>query len=454
MPVQRRWLATRLRRHIDELIRLAAPVVVTRAGILTMATVDAAMLGRTAVDQVAYHGLGVAPFVVITVTGIGLLFGTVVMTSHAVGRERFSVCGPIWRRSLPYAALLGLGAAVLCLFGTPFFRLTAQPPDIAAGAGSVIAILGFGAPGTLLFYTTAYFLEGLRRPTPAMVVMIAANGMNVLLNWLLIFGNAGFPALGADGAAISTTLVRSAMAATLIADVWWMPERGRYAVRKPLGRGWWRDGAGHRRYGYAAGTSYGIESVAFGAISFFAGILGAMALASYTLQHIVFALIFMIALGIASATSVRVGIAHGRGDWTDRALAGWTGLGLVAIVLGVFGGVLLAWPRPIAAIFTSEPALVAATAPLIALSAYALIADGGQVVIASALRGAGETWAPTAMHIVSYFGVMMPACWIFAFPLGYGSRGLVGGIVAASIVSVSLLSVRFWLISRRRINPG
>lgn len=449
MSPQGRWLAIRLRRHVAELIRLAAPVVVTRAGILTMATVDAAMLGRATVEQVAYHGLGVAPFVVITVTGIGLLFGTVVMTSHAVGRGAFAACGPIWRRSLPYAALLGFGAALICQFGEAFFLATAQPPDIAAGAGAVIAVLGFGAPGTLLFYTTAYFLEGLRRPLPAMLVMIAANGFNVLFNWLLIFGHWGFPALGAMGAAVSTSLVRSAMAGMLIAYVWWMRDRDTYAVRAPLGRGWWRAGREHRHYGYAAGTSYGIESVAFGAISFFAGMLGALALAAYTMQHIVFALVFMIALGIASATSVRVGIAHGRGDWADRALAGWTGLILVAFVLGVCGLALLTWSTEIAALLTSQPALIAASAPLIALSAYALVADGGQVVMASALRGAGETWVPTALHVFSYFGVMMPACWIFAFPLGHGAAGLVGGIIAASLVSVALVSARFWWISRR-----
>ncbi|MDD9929178.1 MAG: MATE family efflux transporter [Rhodospirillaceae bacterium] len=449
MAVQGQWLATRLRRHIAELIRLAAPVVVTRAGILTMATADAAMLGRSTVEQVAFHGLAIAPFIVITVTGIGLLFGTVVLTSHAVGREQFTECGPIWRRSLPYAAALGLGAAVVCQFGTPFFLWTAQPPDIAAGAGKVVSILGWGAPGTLLFYTTAYFLEGLRRPLPAMVVMIVANLLNILFNWMFIFGNAGFPALGAEGAAIATTLVRSAMAVFLIAYVWFMVDRDRYAVRYALGRGWWRAGAEHRRVGYAAGTSYGIESIAFGTISFFVGILGAMALAAYTMQHIVFALIFMIALGIASATSVRVGIAHGREDMPDRALAGWTGLGLVVLALGSCGIALLLWSAPIAGLLTTDPALVAATAPLIVLSAYALIADGGQVVMASALRGAGETWVPTAMHIVSYFGVMIPGCWILAFPMGYGAAGLVGGIVLASIVSVTLVSFRFWMISRR-----
>ena len=441
----------RLRGHLTETIRLAAPVVVTRAGILVMAAVDTAMLGRTDISQVAFYGIGVAPFVVITVTGIGLLFGSVVMTSHAVGREQFAETGPVWRRSLPYALLLGLFGFILCLFGEAFFLATRQPPAIAAGGGGVIAILGLGVPGTLLFTTTAFFLEGLRRPVPAMIVMIAANALNVFCNWLLIFGHGGFPALGAEGAAWATTLVRTAMAAMLIAYVWWMADRDKCSVRAPLSDGWWRRGRAHRRFGLASGASHGIELVAFATLSFFAGILGALPLAAYSVQHIVFALVFMIALGIASATSVRVGIAHGRRDWSNRTMAAWSGFGLAVVVLFAIGGFLVMFPAAITAIFTDNATLAIAAAPLITFSAYALIFDGGQVVIANALRGAGETWAPTAIHIISYFVVMIPAGWIFAFTLNLGARGLVGAIIVASVVSVTLLSIRFMVISRRPI---
>ncbi|MGY8961533.1 MAG: MATE family efflux transporter, partial [Alphaproteobacteria bacterium] len=123
-------LFPRLRRHLSELIRLAAPVIVTRAGLLVMSVVDAAMLGRATAEDLAYHGLGLAPFITFIVTCIGLLFGTLVMTSHAAGREQYAQCGAIWRRSLPYALLLGVIILVLCLFGEPFFRLTGQNPDI------------------------------------------------------------------------------------------------------------------------------------------------------------------------------------------------------------------------------------------------------------------------------------------------------------------------------------
>lgn len=449
MHGQRRAFAARLRGHVVELIRLAAPTVVTRAGILVMSAVDAAMLGRTSVDQVAFHGLGVTPFVVVIVIGIGLLYGTMVATSQAAGREEFLACGQVWRRSLPYAAMLGVAAAALCQFGERFFLMTAQPAKIAEGAGSVVAILGLSIPGALLYFTTAAFLEGLRRPMPAMFVMIAANGLNVLLNWVLIFGRLGFPAMGADGAALSTTLVRSAMAAAIIAYVWWLRDRDVYGVRRPLAPGWWRAGAGQRRLGYGAGTSYGIEESAFGTINFFAGLLGALALASYTMQFLAFALVFMVALGIASSTSVRVGIAHGRGDLGEQAFAGWTGLGVVAVLMACCAVVFWMWPGAIARAFTSDPALTAATTPLIALSALAMVSDGGQIVIVNALRGAGETWAPVAANIVAYVGVMIPASWTLAFLLGYGTSGLICGFILASLVSVTLQSTRFWLISRR-----
>ena len=447
----------RLRRHLSELIRLAAPVIVTRAGLLVMSVVDAAMLGRASAEELAYHGLGVAPFITFIVTCIGLLFGTLVMTSHAAGREQYVECGAIWRRSLPYAMLLGVFILTLCLFGEPFFRLTDQTPDIAEGAGSVILILGFGAPGSLLFFTTAFFLEGLRRPAPATIVMVAANVLNAGLNWVLIFGNAGAPAMGADGAALSTTIGRTLMAVALIAYVWWGLARKsgdiHDGVRNRAPDGWLRGGRAHRRIGYAAGAAYSIEASAFSAITFFAGYLGAVALAAYTIQHIMFALVFMLALGLASATSVRVGNAHGRLDWEDRALAGWTGLGLVCIAMAAIGAVLLVFPALIAAFYTDDGALILATAPLIALSAYALVADGGQVVMANALRGAGETWVPTAMHAFSYLCVMTPGCWYLAFTLNRGVGGLIEGIIIASLVSVILLSARFWIISRAAKNP-
>jgi len=117
---------------------------------------------------------------------------------------------------------------------------------------------------------------------------------------------------------------------------------------------------------------------------------------------------------------------------TDRVVAAWVGLGFLTVVLSACGAVLLAWPTSIAALLTTDPALIFTTASLIALSDYALIADGGKVVMANALRAAGETRAPTAMHVVSYVSVMLLACRVLAFPMELVAPVLFGGIVVAA----------------------
>ena len=130
------------------------------------------------------------------------------------------------------------------------------------------------------------------------------------------------------------------------------------------------------------------------------------------------------------------------------ALAGWTGLGVTSVILAGVALLFALFPEPIAGFYTHDPELIALTAPLMAFAANVLIADGGQVVMANALRGRADTWIPTALHFFSYFGVMIPLGGLLALHLGHGVLGLYEGILVASIVSVSVLSVRFHILSR------
>ena len=123
----------RLRQHIVELLKLAAPVIVARAGLMVMSAVDILIVARYSSEELAYLGLGTLPASMLVTAGIGMLLGTMILTSHAVGAGRFEECGPIWRRSLPYALLLGILTALASLLGEPFFRLTGQEPDVARG---------------------------------------------------------------------------------------------------------------------------------------------------------------------------------------------------------------------------------------------------------------------------------------------------------------------------------
>jgi MATE family multidrug resistance protein len=441
-----------LGRHVLELLRLAVPVIGARAGQMIMVAVDTLVVGHYGIDDLAYLGLAGAPQAVIITALAGLLLGTIVLTAQVSGAGRPAEAGAVWRRSLPYALLLGVLGGLLCLAAEPFFLLTGQAPDIAGGAARVLWVIALGLPGAALFFATSLYLEGLKRPVPGMIAMLLANGLNAALNWVLVFGHLGLPALGAVGSAWSTTMVRWAIAVGLIVYVLRLPGREALGIDVRPADGWladWRAGTLQRRIGYAAGMSNGIEAAAFSGLSLIAGLLGPLALGGYTVALNLLALPFMAALGIAQATAVRVGTAHGARDRRESVAAGWTGLVVMAVLLLPAVAAFALVPETIAAGFASDPRLIASIAPVVAFTAWILVADGGQVVMAQALRGRGDSWVPTLMHFFSYLVLMVPACWTLAIPLQRGLHGLFEGILGASLVSVSILAARFAWLSRR-----
>ena len=441
--------ANAIKRHVRDLMRLAAPVIVARTGLITMAIVDTVMVGRFSVQELAYLTIGMATITTLIVAMTGLVLGTLVVTAAAYGAGKPLQCGATWRRSLPFAFAIGAAGALICAFGQPLLLVFGQSPELAAAGGRVTQVIGLGLPAATIFVTSSFFLEGIKRPLPGMAMMIAANILNVVLNWILIYGHLGFAPLGALGSAWATTGVRVFLAVGLVSYITCMlPERAIYGIDRPAGGGWrsWRR---QRRIGYAAGASLGVEAGAFSILSIFAGWLGPLALGAYSIVLNLIAFAFMVAIGFGSATAVRVGIAHGRGDHAEAARAGWSGLVVNTVAMGAFALIMAMFPAGLVAIYSPDPNLAALTIPAVALAAWVLMADGGQAVMANALRGRGETWVTTACHVFSYLLVMVPLSWFLALPAGRGVIGLLEGILLASIISLMLLGGRFqWLAMR------
>lgn len=442
------WHVARVRRHVGELLRLALPVVVARTGLLTMPLVDTIMVGRYDTDQLAYLSIGQTIPITCLVIGIGLLIGTVAKTAQAFGQEQYGECGRVWRWAVPYAAALGVVCAVVCFFGQSLLLLFGQTPDMAASGGRIMWIIGLGLPFGLMFTTTSFFMEGIKRPMAGMLAMIAANVLNALLNWVLIYGELGAPELGAEGSAWTTSAVRVFLAASMILYVLHLRDGARFGVRHWPGLRW-RDWADQRRIGYAAGVSHGIEVGAFTAVAMFAGWLGKGPVAAYSIVLNLISIMFMVAIGFGMATAVRVGIAHGRRDWPDLALAGWTGLGVNTVAMVVGGIVLVVMPGTIISLYTKDPAVAGIAISVMSIAGVLLAFDGGQGLMATALRGRSDNVMPTALHFVSYILVMIPLCWFLALPMERGVRGLMEGMLVASIVSLVLLAGRFAVLTRR-----
>jgi MATE family multidrug resistance protein len=438
-----------LREHVLRTVRLAGPVMLARAGLLIMISVDTIMCGRVGARELAYYGIALAPHLAFLLVGIGLLMGTVVVTAQTDGAGRPAECGRIWRLGLVNGATIGSLFGLLLLPGEAILLALGQAPAISKGGGAVLVMFALGLPAFLMFAATTFFLEGIGRSTPGMVVMAIANVVNFGLNYALMFEPWQ---LGAAGAALATSITRWFMFLALAAYVLTMRDRDRYGVRAPMA-GHWELEQKLVRLGWPIAVSFGLENGAFFAAATFAGWLGTVPLAAYQVVLNTMAVIYMLAIGIATATAVRVGNAVGRRDRPGLAKAGWVGVGLGIVVMLGLMPVLSGWSGHIARIYTTDPAVIAIAAPSLRLAAWILVADAIQGILTGALRGAADIWACIVVQFISFWLICIPLCYVLAHPLGLGVAGLLWGLFIGLLGAALLLAWRFQTLTRREVRP-
>ena len=421
-----------------------------RAGLLIMIAVDIAMTGRAGATELAYYGLAVATFVVLMVAGIGMIAGTGVLTAQAEGAGKPEQCGNVWRVSLAHGTLIGFALAAVCYGGESFYLFAGQNPALAEGAGSVLVVFGWGMPAILVFASTTLFLEGINRPMAGLIVMIAANVVNVGLNWVLIYGNLGLPALGAEGAVLATTIVRWLNVAVLAAYVLLRTDKVQYGLIGPI-----IDCSGVsgrlRRIGYPIALTYILESGAFACMTLFAGTLGTVQVAGFQVVMNLVTLVFMFALGVATAASVRVGNAVGRGSNREVRQAGWMAVALAASVLVIFAAILYLLPDQISRIYTNDTLVIAVTVPALAIAAIVILVDGMKEVLSGALRGAADVWPTTLVNFVSFWVVMIPLGYVLAIERQGNATGLIAAVAVGGSIAAVALAFRFHQVARRPV---
>lgn len=434
------------------MLALALPVMAARVGLILQITVDSIMTGHAGAAELAHYGISMAPQVLLLVIGIGLSVGTVVLVGQADGANRPRDCGEIWHGAMAIAAVFGGVAAGILLFGEEILLLLGQSDAMAAGGGQALTMVGLGLPAILMFVATGFLLEGLGRPRAVMVVALAANIPNAALNWLLIEGHWGFPAMGAAGATLATTVSRWAMLAALVTVVMTMRDRAHYGVTdfsavspRTIRRLLW--------LGAPLALTTGLEAAHMAALATFSGWLGETAMASWQACVNVISIAFMLALGMSTATTVRVANAVGRGDRAGVALAGWLGLALIAGIM-LLGATVLVLLRPaVAELYSDVAAVQALTVAGLLWAAIILPFDSGQAVLMGAHRGAGDVLLPVAMQGIAFWGVGVPAAYLLAILAEWGLPGVLAGMLCGMIVSSSLLATRFAIISRRDLRP-
>jgi MATE family multidrug resistance protein len=438
-----------LRADIAELLRLAGPVVTARVGVMTMGLTDAVVVGRYSAIQLGYQALGWAMVSVVVVTAMGLLGGVQIMVSRAIGEERAKEAGAVLRRGLVYAFWIGAVSTVLLVtFGPAALARSGVSQELVNGARRPLIVLAFSLPVYCLSVAAGSWMEGLGRPRAVMVYMGLANLVNLGVNLVLVPGGFGFPALGAQGAAWATLASRLFLTLAIVTHIVRMPDARALGVfDKPM-----RDRAREteqRRIGYGNGASSFFEVGAFSAMTVIAGGLGALTVAAYTVVLNVVSFVFMVPLGLATATAVLVGRAYGARNPAALNRAVLVGLS-VSLLFGLLS-VVIVWTcaRPIALGYTSDRDTLAMATAGLSLASLFLIPDALQVVTAQCLRARGDIVVPTLTHLASYMLVMVPLAWCLAIFLNWRIPGIVTAITAASFLSASLLIGRFRMLARR-----
>jgi MATE family multidrug resistance protein len=335
---------------------------------------------------------------------------------------------------------------VIALAG-PILASAGVSQALVEPSAQVAAILALSLPFHLAFVAGAYFLEGIEKPAAATTMMWLANGVNITANAALV------PGLGAEGSAWGTLIARVFLVGGLFAwIVWRYRGRGYGVLDRPDALAPRFSALAH--IGFASALSQVFEAGAFSAMTVLAGRLGDTAVSAYQILLNLLAVVFMVAMGLATASAVLTSEAKGRGDREAVRRVGWLGLGVNTVLMLGAGVLALIGAEWIARAYTSDAALAGLIIGAMGLVALILAPDGGQVVAASTLRALGDNWFPTASHMVAYVVVMPPLAFWLAEVMGRGVIGLMEAIFWASVLSAAILTARFWALTRMQSVGG
>jgi len=436
------------------LLRLALPLAAVQAGNQLMGVVDTAVLGRVGPEELGGVGLGNGIFFVLSTLGVGTMLGLDPLVSQALGagepeRARRLLWQGVWLAAVVTAVITPLMA-----LAPPLLVPLGIEPELADIAETYLRVRLPGVFPFLLFFGLRSYLQAVGATRPLVVAMIVSNVVNAAADIVLVFGGEVLPAwagplraippLGVTGAALATDLCLALQALILAYAVRIVPHRGP-ASRRPV--------AADIRAALRVGVPVGLQMMAEVAIFAFAGLLagrlGPEALAAHQVSLTLAAFTFTLAVGVASAGSVRVGWGVGAGDMASVRRSGYLAIGLGGGVMALGGLAFLLFPRHLAALITDDVATIASAQPLLAVAALFAVSDGVQATGAGVLRGAGDTRFTFVANLIGHWAVSLPLCLWLGERLGV--TGIWLGLAAGLTVVATSLVLRFRSLTRRPI---
>ncbi len=424
-------------------LKLAAPLMAAQLAGVGMAAVDTVFAGRLGPEALAAVAVGFNLNAIFWVFCMGVLMACSPIVAHAVGSGRSSAQITCFtRRALWFSLFVSVfWAAGLNLAAAPVLSHLHLPAETTRLAIVFARWLSLSAFGTCLWFVLRFSAEGLGETRPIVYAGLIGLIANAFLDWLLLFGHWGLPAMGAPGCGLATALASVLMAAALAFSYRTAPALRAVGLAEPRATP-----EGVRdvlRLGLPIGAILVAEGGLFVVSSLLMASFGDTAVAAHQIAFNFASLVFMIPLGLALATTVRVGHAAGAGDYSAARFRGQVGMSLGAIN-AISNAAILAFLRlPIAGLYTEDAGIATRAARFLLLASVFQIFDGVQVTANGALRGIKDTRLPFAITLVAYWIVGVPvSCWL-AFRTDVAADGLWWGMTAGLMVAAAGLVWRF-----------
>lgn len=443
------------RNEVRETLSLAWPLVLTNLAQALIPATDVVLLGWAGKRMLGAAALGVNLVNGCAIFGAGLVTATAPMIARSLGRRAHSLreTRRTVRQSMWAAVALVIPIWLLLWHAEAILRLFDQDPLLAHRAAELVRPMMFGILPLLFYFVLRSFVSALGHPGWALAIGLVAACSNAIVNYTLIFGRFGVPPLGLFGAGLGSALSNLLLFAGLAVVVTRERSFRRYRL---FGNFWHPDWQRFRdvwRLGAPIGITLGMEVTIFNAAAFLMGIIGTAELAAHAVAIQIAALCFMVPLGIAQATTVQIGLAHGRNDPRGVARAGRVAFGMTMAFMVCTATLMLAFPRALVSLFMDvrNPAnahVVALAVSFLAVAALFQLVDGAQAVGAGMLRGLQDTAVPMAFAALGYWGIGLGTAILFAFYLGWGGIGIWFGL-AIGLASVATLMIGRWMLRGR-----
>lgn len=431
--------------HLAEIRRtlhLAFPVMVGQLAVFSMNFIDTVMSGRLPNRDVALAALGIGG--ALWSSMLMFVLGTLMVVQPSVaqldGARKKREAAAKTRQALWIALALAVPYFLLCYFSQPLLTAFRIDPVIVPTSAAYLRAMSWGAPALCLVLLLRFFSEGTGHTRPTMLYGVAGALLNIPLNYVLMFGKLGLPALGTVGCGIATSIVLWLQFLMLFAYIRTHRHYEPFELMSKLEKPDWREIWELLKVGVPIAVAIFVEGSLFVMAALLIGRLGPVPAAAHLIAINFAALMFMIPVGLSSAVSIRVGNALGRGDPRGARYAGLIGVLIILAIQTVSASMMFLFPEAIVRLYTNDALIAPLAVSLLFYAAVFQYPDGLQIVASGALRGFKDTRRPVLYMVIAFWLVGLTLGYHLTFAREMGPAGMwVGMIAGLSVASVLLL---------------